>query len=269
MPSPSDSSILYSHEGEWLTAKEIAYPADFRLPRHQHDDNCIQVVLSGVFHENGWGDNDHFHPGETLFRPAGFSHANAQGGKSSVGLSIRLGSLNVPAQITDTVRGAPPFRAKDPHLGFLAARLCREMNSPQMLSGMIIEALCAEIVVLALRSAADSTMDSRSARLAGKAVDLIRQGLSGTLLVDSLAREVGTDRFTLNRAFLKHQGCCPAEFIRMSRVEMAQRLLLQTNLPISAIAIDCGFADQSHMTKAFRRAVGVSPARFRTDHGKG
>ncbi|MBY0461351.1 MAG: helix-turn-helix domain-containing protein, partial [Gemmataceae bacterium] len=48
--------------------------------------------------------------------------------------------------------------------------------------------------------------------------------------------------------------------MRLCRVEMAQRLLRQTSRPLVAIAGECGFADQSHMTKAFRLAVGVSPA---------
>lgn len=267
MPAPPASSILSSHDGDWLTAKELEYPVGFALPKHHHEDACIQVVLGGIFHEAGWGDGGRFSPGEAIFRPAGFEHANAQADGLSVGLSVRLDSRGVPEQVADSVRHAPPVRMLDPHVGSLAARLSREMSSPDGLSATIIDALCVEMVVRVLRAATGSAGASSSSRLADKAAHIIRQRAAGPLSVESVAKELGTDRFRLNRAFLKHKGCCPAEFIRLCRVDMAQRLLLQTNRPIAFIAGDCGFADQSHMTKAFKLTVGVSPARFRAQRG--
>jgi AraC family transcriptional regulator len=47
------------------------------------------------------------------------------------------------------------------------------------------------------------------------------------------------------------------------RIEKAKELLISTNTPIAELAMATGFSDQSHLTMAFRRAVGQSPARYR------
>ncbi|MBY0460398.1 MAG: hypothetical protein K2V38_24040, partial [Gemmataceae bacterium] len=146
MPSLPAPSTLSSHEGDWLTAKEIAYPVGFALPKHQHEFACIQVVLGGVFQETGWGDRDVFSPGEAILRPAGFWHTNVPGDKSSVGLSVRLGAHGVPEQVADSVCRAPPVRVLDPYVGSLASRLSREMASPDAFSATIVDALCAEMM---------------------------------------------------------------------------------------------------------------------------
>jgi AraC family transcriptional regulator len=52
-------------------------------------------------------------------------------------------------------------------------------------------------------------------------------------------------------------------YVMRRRVERAQGLMLQTNLPLSQIAIECGLADQSHLNKLFRRLVGESPDAWR------
>jgi AraC family transcriptional regulator len=47
------------------------------------------------------------------------------------------------------------------------------------------------------------------------------------------------------------------------RIERAQGLMLQTNLSLAQIALDCGLADQAHLNKSFRRFVGQSPGAWR------
>jgi AraC family transcriptional regulator len=254
------------HQGNWLTVTKLRYPTGFALSRHHHDDACIQVVLGGEFQENGWGAGDAFGPGEALFRPAGFEHANAPLPGSSTALSFRLTIPKLPEQIGDSVGRSRPARTQNPQIGSLARRIAREMAASDAFSSMVIDALCTEVVVGVLRETAKDAVISSTSRVADKAVEVIRQRITGPLSVESVAEEIGTDRFRLNRAFLKFKGCCAAEFIRAHRVEMAQRLLVQTDRPIVIIASECGFSDQSHMTRAFRITLGVTPARFRMQH---
>ena len=46
-------------------------------------------------------------------------------------------------------------------------------------------------------------------------------------------------------------------------IERAKALLVETNRPLAAVAVSCGFSSQSHMTVAFRRFVGTTPGRWR------
>jgi AraC family transcriptional regulator len=47
------------------------------------------------------------------------------------------------------------------------------------------------------------------------------------------------------------------------RIEHAQRKLARRDVPLKVVAADCGFADQSHMTRLFRRVLGATPAEYR------
>ena len=53
--------------------------------------------------------------------------------------------------------------------------------------------------------------------------------------------------------------------LRQLRLELAARLLTTTDLPVAAIAQQCGFFDQSHLTNSFRRHLGAPPSRYRRD----
>jgi transcriptional regulator GlxA family with amidase domain len=62
------------------------------------------------------------------------------------------------------------------------------------------------------------------------------------------------------RAFRQTLGIPPHNYIVQRRVEHAQQLLGNTDLPLSEIAIVAGFTDQSHLARHFRTITGVSPS---------
>jgi AraC-like DNA-binding protein len=67
------------------------------------------------------------------------------------------------------------------------------------------------------------------------------------------------------RAFKQGTGTPPHRWLISKRVERAQKLLVASDAPISEIAQTCGFADQSHLTRVFTRAVGASPGVWRRE----
>jgi AraC family transcriptional regulator len=70
------------------------------------------------------------------------------------------------------------------------------------------------------------------------------------------------------RGFRISTGVPPYSWTLQRRVAAAEHLLASTNIPVSEIAVQIGFADQSHLTKAFRRALGTTPAAWRRDQRK-
>ena len=64
------------------------------------------------------------------------------------------------------------------------------------------------------------------------------------------------------RAFKDSQGVAPHRYVLESRVKRTQELLA-TDLPLSEIAVEVGFSDQSHLTRWFREIVGVTPGSYR------
>jgi AraC-like DNA-binding protein len=68
------------------------------------------------------------------------------------------------------------------------------------------------------------------------------------------------------QAFKDSFGCPPHAYIVRRRVERAKELLETTTTPLSQIALDCGFSDQSHFSRIFRRVAGEAPRLWRHKH---
>lgn len=266
MADLSGLTVLNSRSGTWFKATKIRYGTEFTRPSHHHAESCIQVVLDGSFSEVGWRRERLFETGEALLRPAGFDHANPQSGDPSVGLSIQVRDAGVPLELESIIERIDPVCARDPYVASLAQRIVGELTSPDELSGAAIEGLCTEALVRMIRRAERERRRSGESKLVESAEAIVRHGLARKLTVDVLAQELGVDRFALNRAFLKHRGFPPSNYIRQCRIERAQRLLIETSRPLVAIAAECGFTDQSHMTKAFVASLGITPQRFRVHH---
>jgi len=83
---------------------------------------------------------------------------------------------------------------------------------------------------------------------------------------DELALLCGMSRGHLIRAFRNTTGVPPHRWLIMRRVERAKELLELGDMPIVEIALECGFADQSHLTRVFTGAIGISPGAWRREH---
>ncbi|KQW28985.1 hypothetical protein ASE36_10920 [Rhizobium sp. Root274] len=78
----------------------------------------------------------------------------------------------------------------------------------------------------------------------------------------TLARETGLSRFQLIRAFHQHTGLTPHAYHMQGRANLSRRLL-RHGLPPAEVAAACGYVDQSHMHREFRRRFGITPGAYR------
>lgn len=81
--------------------------------------------------------------------------------------------------------------------------------------------------------------------------------------MSAMAKLAGLSSTHFNRRFQQLLRMTPMAYLKMVRVHAAQRLLTTTSLPLSQIAIDAGFTDQSHFTRRFRQSTGLTPAAYR------
>jgi AraC-like DNA-binding protein len=87
--------------------------------------------------------------------------------------------------------------------------------------------------------------------------------LHSAIDVRTLSGIAGLSLWHFARSFKNSLGVTPHAYLLLRRLEHAQDLLTQSNLPLAEIAIASGFCDQSHLSRSFRRHVGVSPLAFR------
>jgi AraC family transcriptional regulator len=91
----------------------------------------------------------------------------------------------------------------------------------------------------------------------------IEMHLAEKVLCDELAHIVRLSVSHFIRAFKESLGESPHMYITRRRVERAQGMMLSSTAPLGQIALDCGLADQAHLSRLFKRIVGESPAAWR------
>jgi len=91
----------------------------------------------------------------------------------------------------------------------------------------------------------------------------IDANLNASLSCEVLARLTNLSVSYFSRAFKCTFGCSPHVFLMRRRMERAQGLMLKTNAPLAHIALECGFADQAHLSRRFLEFTGESPASWR------
>jgi AraC family transcriptional regulator len=93
--------------------------------------------------------------------------------------------------------------------------------------------------------------------------ELVQVQLGEDLSLTDIAAQVGVSPFHLTRLFKRSSGMSLHQYIIAQRVAAAQHLLLHSTMPLKQVAAQVGFADQSHLTRHFRRMLGVTPAQVR------
>ncbi|WP_158932296.1 helix-turn-helix transcriptional regulator [Acidisphaera sp. S103] len=87
----------------------------------------------------------------------------------------------------------------------------------------------------------------------------IERNLHGTIKISALAAVCRLSASYFAAAFRHNMGESPHAYLTQKRVARAQELMLATNRPLAHIAQDCGFCDQAHFSRIFRRSTGLPP----------
>jgi AraC family transcriptional regulator len=155
--------------------------------------------------------------------------------------------------------------------GVIAARMRAlqvELEAPGILRRLYVESLSCEIATYLVRRHAPRAAAPLRGGLAPRGLrevkEYISENLSKEITLGDLATIAGVSKAHFCRAFQKSVGVASHRYIVSQRVEVAKRMLVESDLPIAEIALAAGFADQSHFTKHFRYLVGTTPWRFRS-----
>jgi AraC-like DNA-binding protein len=92
-----------------------------------------------------------------------------------------------------------------------------------------------------------------------RAMEYLEAHMTQDISLEEMAKLVGLSQSQFARSFKISTGLPPYKWFLDARIKRAQELLLHGKEPIALVAIQTGFADQSHFTKTFRRATGATP----------
>lgn len=163
----------------------------------------------------------------------------------------------------------PHANTLDPVMYALGTSLLPALEHPERASQLFVEH-----VSYAMNSHLATTyghMQARTTRVTGglshwqlrRATDYLMQRLDGQISLLELANYCGLSRSHFSRSFKRTTGRAPHQWLSEKRLERAKELLVRTSLPLAEIAIQCGYADQSHFSRAFSARNAITPSQFR------
>lgn len=91
----------------------------------------------------------------------------------------------------------------------------------------------------------------------------VEQNLGRSMRIEAVASVVALSPSYFSRAFKATFGTTFSSYVIEKRIALAKQMLLTTDASIAEIALDCGLADQSHLTRLFKRIVGSPPNAWR------
>jgi YesN/AraC family two-component response regulator len=121
-------------------------------------------------------------------------------------------------------------------------------------------------VALAFSIVKSSARVPRDLRSLQRARECIHAHFSDNLTLAQVARAAGVHPVYLGQIFRQEFGETLGEYLNRIRVRAAAGLLANSELPLSTLALDLGFYDQSHFTRVFRRLTGATPGMFREEY---
>jgi AraC family transcriptional regulator len=236
------------------------YGSGTTLPWHAHETPYITLVLNGFYRESLAAATRECEARSIIYHPAGERHTDEFGSHATACLDVHLRpawleSLREAGCAIEKAVVATTPAARD-----IASRLEREFGSPDAVSAIAVEAL-----LLQLFAENERERDSRAAP-APLWLRRVRERLEAccteNVPLADLAAGAGVHPAHLARAFRRHYGSTIGTFLRNARVELAKQRV-RAHEPLGDIALDLGFADQSHFSRVFRQFTGLSPAAFR------
>lgn len=261
-PGQYYGDILKKHQCCGLTMSELKHEQARKLPRHSHEQAFFCLVLDGYYRERYGLKAIEYQSFTMLFHPPGMTHEDEIGRRNT-----RLFSIELQPQWMDRLReySAAPPTSIDLHGGelvWLGTRLYREYRELNACSPLAIEGLVLEMLAIAARTR--ETLEKRAPAWLSRAVDLLHAEFHQNLTVSQVAAEVGVHPFHLSKVFRQFHHQTIGEYAHKLRVHFACQQLAQPEADLSDVALQAGFADQSHFTRVFKQVTGLTPGAFRT-----
>jgi AraC family transcriptional regulator len=246
-----------------LKLTEARFTPNRVLPWHAHERASFCLLLNGTYTEDFRNASYALKPFDLTFKPDGAEHRDRyDASRGAQCLIIDLDkSLMGALRDKGPVLAAPWFFSS---AGFPAAGRCLygEFIEPDDLTALAVEATCAELIVEASRRSRASPAPEAPPWLR-RVRDLLHSDFQKRLTLDLLARVADVHPVHLAQTFQRTYTCTIGEYVRNLRVLRAEEELTRTRRPLADIAVSCGFYDQSHFNRVFKRHRKMTPAQYR------
>lgn len=260
---PDDDLTGWIYQAPGVMERVEACFSGVAFEPHRHDTYAIGLTMAGVQTFDYRGTARHSLPGSAVVLHPDELHDGRAG--SADGFRYRVFYVE-PALIQNILGGralpyVPDGISRDVRLCSAIERLVGDIMHP--LEPFEHEDALFDLVVAlnAVGGHGQGTLRSFDYAAAELARQYIVDGVDRPMSLDALEQIAGRDRWRLSRDFRALFGTSPYRYLVMRRLDRVRNLLLRGEA-LSDAAAACGFSDQSHMTRHFRKTYGMTPKQW-------
>lgn len=251
---------------------ESAYEPSSRTDEHAHATTSLVFCLQGELRQQHGSRVGELARDDLLVLPAGAPHADTVSESGCRCLFVTL--RDFPSERIGNDRRileAASF-TRDGRLARIGWALHRELATDDVSSPLAAEGLVLQLIARLTREAPPTPLSTPAWVRALR--DRLHAEPTAPISLAALGAAAGVHPTHVVRAFTTAFGVPPGRYARKLRLDLAAHALATSDLPLSRVAADAGFYDQSHFTRLFRDGIGMTPARFRAEvtrhngHGK-
>jgi AraC family transcriptional regulator len=225
---------------------------------HYHENSFFTYVLNGGCLESRKGMAHESRPGDLLYFEKGIVHKNTRYTAYSRNFNLELSDKwlrDYDLQFNVEPGG---FVLKKCDFKFLFIQLYDEFLNRDSASFVSINSLLIQILGKKINS-----IDNGTPSWVPKINEFLRDNWTTNFSLRELAAITSVHPVTISKNFSRYFGCTLGEFIRKYRIEKALYMIRTTDLALTDIALSCGFADQSHFIRTFKKYTGTVPLHYK------
>ncbi|MBD1909798.1 MULTISPECIES: AraC family transcriptional regulator [unclassified Leptolyngbya] len=218
---------------------------------YMRNGSCV-IVPAAVPHESSWGHEAEFTL--LIFEPA------------------YLAQLAYETLEGDRIELIPQFARIDPIIASVGSALKAELESDSIRGRLYAESAAVFLATHLLHHYCSRTHPIKvTAKGLPKyklqqAIAYIEAHLGEEISLEAIANHLNMSQYYFCHLFKKSMGVSPYQYVLQQRINKAKHLLKHQKSVITDVALECGFANQTHFTKHFRKLTGITPRSYREQY---
>ena len=234
------------------------------LPSHAHRAGFVSLMLEGEYRETAGLTQFSYQPFSCTYHPPGMDHRDEVGPAGVTMLTLEFKPELFDAMDCAAVNLRPIIDVSGRRPAWELMDLYHRISSSRA-NDLDIESRAVDLAFSIVRFSARTPRDLRSLR---RAREYVHAHFAENLTLAQVARAAGVHPVYLGQIFRQEFAETLGEYLNRIRVRAAAGMLANSELPLSALAVDLGFYDQSHFTRVFRQFTGATPGTFRAEYAQ-